>query len=107
MAVKKIKRRKPRKFTLRFMVFGVVSIVVISAVLGSLSKMWINIYEKYREKDLLEEKLVLLKEDGDTLSVDVEKLQDPEYVSRYLKEKYFYSGEDEYIIRLPETNSED
>jgi len=105
MAVKQIKKRKPRKFTLRFMVFGVFSIVVISAVLGSLSKMWINIYEKYREKELLEEKLVLLKEDGDTLSVDVEKLQDPEYVSRYLKEKYFYSGEDEYIIRLPDTNS--
>lgn len=106
MAVQQIKRSKPRKFTLRFMFFGVFSIVVISAVLGSISKMWINIFEKYREKEILEEKLVLLKEDGDTLSVDVEKLQDPEYVSRYLKEKYFYSGEDEYIIRLPETDLE-
>ena len=89
MAVKQIKRSKPRKFTLRFMFFGVFSIVVISAVLGSISKMWKNIFEKYREKEILEEKLVLLKEDGDTLSVVVEKLQDPEYVSRYLKEKYF------------------
>lgn len=106
MAVKKIKKRKARKCTLRFLVFGVFSIVVISAVLGSLSKVWIDIYEKYKEKEELEEKLVLLKEDGESLSIDVEKLQDPEYVSRYLKEKYFYSGEGEYIIRLPQANSE-
>jgi len=106
MAVRKVKRRKPRKFTLRFLVFGVFSIVVISAVLGSLSKMWVNIFAKYNEKEKLEEKLVILKEDGESLSIDVEKLQDPEYVSRYLKEKYFYSGEGEYIIRLPQEDSE-
>ena len=104
MTVKKIKTR-PKKFTLRFLVFGVFSIVVISAVLGSISKVWINIYEKYREKEILESKLVSLQEDGETLSIDVEKLQDPEYIARYLKEKYFYSSDNEYIIRLPQTNS--
>ena len=65
----------------------------------------INIYDKYREKEELENKLVLLKEDGETLSIDVEKLQDPEYIARYLREKYFYSTEGEYIIRLPQANS--
>jgi len=103
MAVKKVKR-KPRKFTLRFLVFGVFSIVVISAVLGSISRVWVNIYEKYREKENLELKLVSLKENGESLSIDVEKLKDPEYVARYLKEKYYYSGEGEYIIRLPQSN---
>lgn len=106
MATKKVKKSKPRKFTLRFLVFGVFSIVVISAVLGSLSRVWINIYEKYKEKEELEEKLAFLKDDGDSLSIDVEKLQDPEYVSRYLKEKYLYSGEGEYIIRIPQESSE-
>ena len=104
MTVKKVKR-KPKKSTFRFLVFGVFSIVVISAVLGSISKVWINIYDKYREKEELENKLVLLKEDGETLSIDVEKLQDPEYIARYLREKYFYSTEGEYIIRLPQANS--
>lgn len=107
MAVKKVKVRKARKVTLRFLVFGVFSIFVISAVLGSLSKTWIDIYEKYKEKDELEAKLVLLEEEGEGLAIDVEKLQDPEYVSRYLKEKYFYSGDDEYIIRIPQASSND
>lgn len=105
MAVKKVKVRKARKRSFRFLVFGVFSIFVISAVLGSLSKTWIDIYEKYKEKDELEAKLVLLEEEGESLEIDVEKLKDPEYVSRYLKEKYFYSGEDEYIIRIPQVNS--
>lgn len=105
MAVKVV-RVKPRRFAARFLILGIVSIVVISAVLGSLSKVWLNIYEKYKEKEELEEELVLLQEDGDSLSIDVEKLKDPEYVARYLKEKYFYSTEGEYIIRLPQTNSE-
>ncbi len=106
MAVKVVKK-KPKQFTFRFLLFGVLSIVVISAVLGSLSKVWLNIYEKYKEKKELEEKLVLLKEDGESLSIDVEKLKDPEYVARYLKEKYFYSSDGEYIIRLPQSDSEE
>ena len=106
MAVKVVKK-KPKQFTFRFLLFGVLSIVIISAVLGSLSKVWLNIYEKYKEKKELEEKLVLLKEDGESLSIDVEKLKDPEYVARYLKEKYFYSSDGEYIIRLPQSDSEE
>ena len=105
MAVKKVKVRKARKSSFRFLVCGLLSIFIISAVLGSLSKTWIDIYEKYKEKSELENKLVLLEEEYEGLSIDVEKLQDPEYVSRYLKEKYFYSGEDEYIIRLPQVKS--
>ncbi len=101
MAVKKVKKR-PKKFTLRFLVFGVFSIFIISTILGSISKLWLSIFEKYKEKEDLEEELVILEEKGETLAIDVEKLKDPEYIARYLKEKYFYSGKGEYIIRLPE-----
>lgn len=105
MAVKVVKR-KPRKVAFRFLFLGFISIGIISAVLGSLSKVWLSIYEKYKEKEKLEEKLIELKEDGESLSIDVEKLQDPEYVARYLKEKYFYSSDGEYIIRIPQSDSE-
>ena len=104
MAVRVVKR-KPRKFTLRFLVFGIFSIIIISAVLGSLSRVWVNIYAKYREKKKLEEQLIVLRENGESLSIDVEKLQDPEYIARYLREKYFYSGDREYIIRLPQEDN--
>ena len=104
MAVKVVKKR-PKKFTFRFLVFGVISIIVISAVLGSLSRVWLNIYEKYREKEELEKKLVELKENGESLSIDVEKLQDPENIARLAREKFFYSGEGELIIRIPQSDS--
>ena len=48
------------------------------------------------------DKLVELQEEEKQLTIDVEKMQDPEYVGRYLREKYFYSKDGEYIIRIPE-----
>ena len=45
----------------------------------------------------------VLKEKEQELSIDVEKLKDPEYVARYLREKFFYSKEDEYIIEADES----
>ncbi len=35
-----------------------------------------------------------------SLKSDVTKLSDPEYVARYAKEKYLFSSEGEYIIRM-------
>jgi cell division protein DivIC len=43
-----------------------------------------------------------LKEKEEELSTDVLKLQDPEYIARYLREKYYYSKNNEYIIKLPD-----
>ena len=93
---------KTKKSALRFFVFGLTCIALSGAVILSVSKLWTQIYEKYREKKELEEKLVKLKEKEEELTLDVEKMQDPEYVARYLREKYFYSKSGEYIIRIPE-----
>ena len=82
--------------------FGVTCIALSCAVILSVSKLWTQIYDKYKEKKQLEEKLVKLKEEEEKLTMDVEKMQDPEYVARYLREKYFYSKSGEYIIRIPE-----
>lgn len=95
------KKKQSAGSTLRFLSLGVLSVIIVSAVFTTLSRMWLNIYEKYNEKKELETELVVLKEDNEALEIDVEKLQDPEYVARYLKEKYFYSSKDEYIIRIP------
>ena len=43
-----------------------------------------------------------LKEKEEELKVDVERLEDPDYVARYAREKYMYSKEGEIILRLPE-----
>ena len=61
-----------------------------------------ELYQKYKEKKDLNQKLVELKSQEKELKVDVEKMQDPEYIARYLREKYLYSKDGEYIIRIPE-----
>ncbi len=63
--------------------------------------MSLEIAGKYKEKDELSEELEVLKEKETELSTDVLKLQDPEYIARYLREKYYYSKEGEYVIRFP------
>ena len=102
MAKKTIKKQKAKKSTLRFLVFGVACINISGTVALSISKLWSEIYQKYKEKKDLDQKLVELKSQEKELKVDVEKMQDPEYIARYLREKYLYSKDGEYIIRIPE-----
>ena len=102
MAKKTIKKQKAKKSTPRFLVFGVACIIISGTVALSISKLWSEIYQKYKEKKDLDQKLVELKSQEKELKVDVEKMQDPEYIARYLREKYLYSKDGEYIIRIPE-----
>ncbi|MDD6878809.1 MAG: septum formation initiator family protein [bacterium] len=102
MSKKKIKKQKAKKSLLRFLVFGVTCIVSSCFIILSISKLWTQIYSKYKEKIELDNKLVELKKEEKQLIIDAEKMEDPEYVARYLREKYLYSKDGEYIIRMPE-----
>ena len=95
-------RKKAKKQTFRLLIFGVTCLFVIGTILTTLTKVWLDIYSKYKEKAELEKKILALKTEEEELTVDVERLQDPEYIARYLREKYFYSKNGEYIIRIPE-----
>ncbi len=93
--------KKTSKKLLRFFLFGVASFVFIMYFFYLVVNMSVEIANKYEEKDALTAELNELKEKEAELSLGVLKLQDPEYVARYLREKYYYSKEDEYIIKLP------
>ncbi len=97
----KTKKHKLRQKIFRFLVFGISSIAVIILVTFTLGKYWVEIYSKYQEKKELENELLSLKEEEEALKVDVDKLQDPDYIARYAREKYFYSKDGEYILRIP------
>ena len=53
-----------------------------------------------KEKKELSLKLNNLKEEGEKLKVEANRLQDSEYVAKYAREKFLYSGKNEYIIRI-------
>jgi len=96
------KRRQKKKFRARMLLFVPLCLCLVVVLVVTIGKYWVEIVSKYQEKTMLAEELVSLKEKEAALTVDVEKLQDPEYVARYAREKYLYSKNGEFIIRMPE-----
>lgn len=99
---KKKKSLKVKKMQRRMLIFGVGSVAVIIATTFTIGRYWVEIYDKYRENKILEEQLAELKEDEEELRLDAERLQDPDYIARYAREKYLYSKDGEFIIKIPE-----
>lgn len=95
-------KKKKSKFKYRLFLFIPTCLCVLVAIFVSIGSYWVQISEKYQEKSDLENLVLKLKEKEEELKVDVEKLQDPEYVARYAREKYMYSKDGEIILRLPE-----
>ena len=58
-------------------------------------------FDKYKEADILEQKMASLTEEEEDLTNEINKLQDKDYLARYAREKYYYSKSGELIIRLP------
>ena len=86
----------------RMLFLGLGCIAVIIGMTFSIGKYWIEILDKYKEKKDLDKELTSLKEKEEQLKVDANKLQDPDYIARYAREKYFYSKDGEFILQIPE-----
>ena len=99
-AAKKISKSTKR----RLRIFGILSIVCIFYFLFCLG------YEIYQVRKLESEKIELkqkyneLKKDAKKLQLQIDELNDPEYLAKYARENYSYSKEGEYIIKLKEQN---
>ena len=52
------------------------------------------------QKVNLQEKIVKLDEEKEELELDIRKLEDPDYIAKYVREKYLYSKDGEIILRL-------
>ncbi len=95
------KKRVKKLFRTRMLLFVPVCITLILVLVITIGKYWVNIAAKYKENYELERTLDSLKEKEVSLEVDVAKLQDPDYIGRYAREKFFYSKEGEISFQLP------
>ena len=94
------KKKNRKKINVRFL-FVLVVFSCITAALGynlfcniaSIKKM--NVTKKQ-----LEDKILSLKEEKEVLEGDIIKLKDPNYIAKYVREKYFYSKDGEVILRI-------
>ena len=99
MATRK-KKKKSIKVRVLFilLLFGVVIFALGSKFMSSI----VNIKEMNDKKIALNKKDEALKEKKKELQADIEKLENPDYIAKYAREKYLYSKDGEMIIRITE-----
>jgi len=93
-------KKLTKKSKRRVLLISVVTIALISLILVNIFSVWKQILEKREEKVFYTAELKKLKEEEAYLKVEVEKLQDPDYVARYAREQYLYSKDGELNIRI-------
>ena len=96
------RKKNKSKAKKRVLYLGLTSVIIIVVTTFTIGKYWVDIFDKYQEKKNLERELASLKEKEAQLRVDANKLQDPNYIARYAREKYYYSKDGEFIIKIPE-----
>lgn len=94
--------RKNKKVKIRMFFLTTLFAFIIGYLGYSLSFNVKKIMEINKQKNILNNKLVNLKDEEDALNSDIKKLKDPDYVARYARKKYMYSKEGELIIRIPD-----
>ena len=96
--------KKKKKKTIKAKIRILFSLIVFSGVTLALGYNCLNnilqIKDMKKEKENLQDKLVSLKEEQEILETDILRLEDPDYIAKYVREKYFYSKDGELILRL-------
>ena len=95
------KRKKSKKFRYRALFLIPLCVGLVFAIFASVGSYWVKIANKYEEQKELEKQIIVLKEKEEELKVEVDRLEDPDYVARYARERYMYSKDGEIILRLP------
>jgi len=89
-----------KKYRLRLLIYlGL--LVSIGAILSlSCFSTWKQIVANRKTKEELTSKYSELLENEESLEGEVVKLQDPEYVAKYAREKYLFTKDGELIIDM-------
>lgn len=93
---------KNRKVRRRINIYLVVIIGLLSFFVYKMADYWPKIFDNYEKKAMLDQEYAALLRDEETLSSDILKLKDPDYIARFAREKYLYSKEGEVIIKINE-----
>ena len=97
----KKKKKNDIKTKRRIVLLGGFSVCTIVFTTVTIGKYWVDIYQKYQESKMLDIQLNEMKRKEAALRVDANKMQDPDYIARYAREKYLYSKDGEFILRIP------
>lgn len=93
--MKKTKKEKKRLF-----VISVVIILLVVSLVSSVAGDWTKIMENKSKITSLNKQYNDLLSEEEKLVSEVTKLQDDDYIVRFAKEKFLYSENGEFIIRM-------
>lgn len=100
--MKCVKKKVSSKAKKRFFVLSILFLGVVFFSSFSLFQDWDAITKNKQEIASLNAYYTDLLEEEESLTSEVTKLHDMDYVARYAREKYMYSLPGEFIIKLPE-----
>ena len=98
---KKVTKKEKRRLTL----FTLTFIFIIIFMCINIFPDWLKIMANNKEIAILETTYKELLDNEEALKAEVQKLQNPEYVERYAKEKFLYTKPNEIIIRKNDTTN--
>ena len=100
-----MKKKGLKKARRRLLLLIVLFLGLLSYVSINLFRVWLQVIDNNSTIASLTSQYDELMEQEKQLKSDVSKLQDPNYVARYAREKYLYSKDGELIIRLPDEDN--
>ena len=98
--MKKVNKGAKRRLLLLFSIF----VLLVGYMSYSTIAYWKQILQNKKDTKELEKKYSKLVSNKEILEKDLVKLQDPDYVAKYAREKYLYSKEGELIIKIVDDN---
>ena len=92
------KMSQKTKFRVTFLTIAfIISIVVFASTAFSYYSQIYKNNEEIKELNLTYKNKL---EEEENLKDEINKLQDPEYMAKYAREKYLYSKDDEIVIKI-------
>ena len=98
-----MKKKVSKASKRRLMIFGILSIMAIVYFFVTLFGYTYSYISLKKEENNLKSQLVSLQDKKANLKIEIQKLNDPEYVARYAKENYLYSADGQYVLKIDTT----
>ena len=96
MVKSKVKKKKDNTIRSLIIFTGLFAIILVATVFNDIRV----IKQNKEETKAYNEKYQKLLEEEASLNSEVIKLQDPEYVARYAREKFMYTKDGELILKI-------
>lgn len=97
----KIKKKRKKGLWRRLSVFFVLLIGGVFMVVSTLTSQASVIEDKKAEKQEVNQKLAEVKDEKQKLKLEVQKLNDIDYIGEIARKEYFFSRPGETIFKLP------